>query len=138
MSQFVHPEFLRIGDGERDRALQALAEHFAAGRLTTEEFDQRSDQVWKARTTADLRPLFTDLPGGLPLTPPVPAGWQPQRLPAAVGRRTRGLPFLWRVLFAVILVATVASHPWVLAVIAVVWVWARRSGRHRGPNVRRM
>ena len=33
---------LRIGDAERDRVCDVLAEHFQAGRLTAEEFDQRA------------------------------------------------------------------------------------------------
>jgi hypothetical protein len=53
---------LRIGDAERDRAIAALGDHFAAGRLNAEEFDQRVDQAIKARFNEDLEPLFVDLP----------------------------------------------------------------------------
>ena len=53
---------LRIGDAERDRAIASLGDHFAAGRLTAEEFDQRTDQALKARFNEDLEPLFADLP----------------------------------------------------------------------------
>ena len=53
---------IRIGDAERDRAIASLGEHFAAGRLTAEEFDQRTDQALQARFNADLEPLFVDLP----------------------------------------------------------------------------
>lgn len=53
---------LRIGDGERDAAVSALGEHYAAGRLTQEEYDERSGAAWSARTNAQLWPLFADLP----------------------------------------------------------------------------
>ena len=52
----------RIGDAEREAAVTSLGEHYAAGRLTKEEFDERSDQAWAARTAAGLWPLFADLP----------------------------------------------------------------------------
>lgn len=53
---------LRASDAERDAALAELSEHFQAGRLTHDEFDERSDRALKARTGNDLRELFTDLP----------------------------------------------------------------------------
>ena len=56
----------RIGDAERDRAVELLREHMAAGRLTTEEFDERLGAALTARTSLDLDPLFTDLPGPRP------------------------------------------------------------------------
>lgn len=67
----------RIGDAERDRAVELLREHMAAGRLTTEEFDERLGAALTARTSLDLDPLFTDLPGprpdqGLATTSPYP------------------------------------------------------------------
>jgi hypothetical protein len=53
---------LRIGDTERDRAIAALGDHFAAGRLNTEEFEERVDKAITARFNDDLEPLFADLP----------------------------------------------------------------------------
>jgi Domain of unknown function (DUF1707) len=52
----------RIGDSERDEAIAVLGEHYAAGRITKEEYDERSGFALRARTAADLRPLFVDLP----------------------------------------------------------------------------
>ncbi|MGH3359241.1 MAG: DUF1707 SHOCT-like domain-containing protein [Nocardioidaceae bacterium] len=60
---------LRIGDAERNAAVTALGEHFAAGRLDKEEFDERTATAWAARTSGDLAPLFVDLPS--PHAPPV-------------------------------------------------------------------
>ena len=53
---------LRIGDAERDAAIAALARHFADGRLTQDEHEDRTAQALRARTGGDLRLLFNDLP----------------------------------------------------------------------------
>ena len=53
---------LRIGDQEREAAVTALGEHYVAGRLTKEEYDDRSAVAGRARTNSDLAPLFVDLP----------------------------------------------------------------------------
>ncbi|HUB37964.1 MAG TPA: DUF1707 domain-containing protein [Streptosporangiaceae bacterium] len=62
---------LRIGDRERDAVAAELQEHYAHGRLTLEEFNQRLDAVFAAKTQADLSRLTADLPhirsGGAPL-----------------------------------------------------------------------
>lgn len=52
----------RIGDAERDAAVESLREHHVAGRLTPEEFSERMGDALQARTQADLDRLFTDLP----------------------------------------------------------------------------
>ena len=57
-------EQLRIGDAERERAAADLGEHFAQGRLSVDEHAERLEQVWVAKTRAELVPLFRDLPGG--------------------------------------------------------------------------
>ena len=53
---------IRLSDAERDQAIAELGEHFQAGRLTQEEFDDRSGRALQARTGRDLTGLFTDLP----------------------------------------------------------------------------
>lgn len=56
------PSDIRVSDADRDQALTELSEHFQAGRLTSEEFDERSGQALQAKTGRDLTTLFTDLP----------------------------------------------------------------------------
>lgn len=69
---------LRIGTAERERAAADLGEHLAAGRLTTEEFDERIQRAYQARTASDLAPLFADLPDLNPPQPPRPrTNWWP-------------------------------------------------------------
>jgi len=62
---------LRIGDRERDAVAAELREHYAHGRLTLEEFNQRIDAAFAAKTQNDLSRLTADLPhvrsGGAPL-----------------------------------------------------------------------
>jgi hypothetical protein len=45
---------VRIGDAERDRVIDQLADHHAAGRLTLAEFEDRMAAAQTARTGADL------------------------------------------------------------------------------------
>jgi hypothetical protein len=67
---------------ERDLAVAALQRHHSAGRLTFSEFEQRMCDALRARTGADLVPLFEDLPS---------IGSPSRRPPAtSTGRRTRG------------------------------------------------
>jgi len=61
---------LRVSDGERDQAVAELSEHFQAGRLTQDEFDDRSGRALQARTGGDLDGLFTDLPPRSAVVPP--------------------------------------------------------------------
>ncbi|MGH3169363.1 MAG: DUF1707 SHOCT-like domain-containing protein [Trebonia sp.] len=61
---------MRVSDAERDAALAELSEHFQAGRITQEEFDERSGLALLAKTGNDLRELFTDLPSGEPSREP--------------------------------------------------------------------
>jgi hypothetical protein len=52
----------RASDADRDRAAQDIREHFAAGRLTGEEMDERVEAVYASRTDGELRRLLADLP----------------------------------------------------------------------------
>lgn len=54
---------LRASDADRERYAALLREHHAVGRLTAEEFDDRLNKVFEARTVGDLDALTADLPG---------------------------------------------------------------------------
>jgi hypothetical protein len=69
---------LRLSDADREAAMDLLSEQYAVGRLTKDEFDERSDAVWSARTRGDLAPVFVDLPVRAPATPVRPAGRPPR------------------------------------------------------------
>ncbi len=61
-SNQLAPGDLRVSDADRDRALAALSGHYQDGRLTLDEFEERSGQALKSRTASELTGLFTDLP----------------------------------------------------------------------------
>lgn len=54
---------IRASDADRDRTAALLREHLAAGRLTSEEFSERLDKTYAAKTMGDLDKLLEDLPG---------------------------------------------------------------------------
>ena len=51
----------RVSDANRDHAVSELSEAFQAGRITADEFEQRTGRALSARTGKDLTDLFTDL-----------------------------------------------------------------------------
>jgi hypothetical protein len=53
---------IRASDADRDRIAAALREHLAAGRLTTEEFEERLDKAYAAKTLGEFGDLMADLP----------------------------------------------------------------------------
>jgi uncharacterized membrane protein len=101
---------LRIGDAERDRAVAALGDHFAAGRLTNEEFEQRMEQAIKARFNDDLEPLFVDLPRTV----------EPHVEPKS--QQHADIPLAWAAMFwlaplfviTAVVAAVVLSAPWLV------------------------
>lgn len=64
---------LRIGDAERNRMTESLHEHYAQGRITQDELDERLDATLSAKTYADLRPITADLPEVVEPEPAQPA-----------------------------------------------------------------
>lgn len=57
---------MRVGDAEREAAAAELREHYASGRLTLDELNERVDQALAAKTRGDLNALMTDLPSARP------------------------------------------------------------------------
>ena len=53
---------IRVGDADRDATATQLREHYAAGRLTLDELNERLEQIFAARTRADLNAVMRDLP----------------------------------------------------------------------------
>ena len=54
---------IRASDEDRERAAQVLHGNAVAGRLTTDELDERIGQAFRARTLSELDGLLSDLPG---------------------------------------------------------------------------
>lgn len=116
---------VRIGDAERERAISALGEHFAAGRLSKDEFDERGSAAWAAKTAGDLTPLFSDLPA---LAPPAPTR---SRRPAQRQAWRVGFGLWW--LFVLLMVLAMAGQvPWfAVAIFAGLWWTGLFAGLHR-------
>lgn len=53
---------IRVSDEDRERSAEELREHMVAGRLTSEEYEERLGSVYAARTRSDLDELRRDLP----------------------------------------------------------------------------
>ncbi|MET0132333.1 MAG: DUF1707 domain-containing protein [Kibdelosporangium sp.] len=75
------PSEMRVGDAEREQALQALGDHMAAGRLDIDEYGDRTARVAAAKTRGELTELFRDLPDPRP-TFDRPVQVQPAPMPA--------------------------------------------------------
>ncbi|MGN6677650.1 MAG: DUF1707 SHOCT-like domain-containing protein, partial [Streptosporangiaceae bacterium] len=72
---------IRISDADRERVTARLREHFAEGRLTSEELDERISAALSAKTFGDLRKIMADLPDSSPVPPnakqPPPWAYRP-------------------------------------------------------------
>jgi Domain of unknown function (DUF1707) len=53
---------VRVGDAERDAVAAQLRDHYADGRLTLDELNERLDLAFAAKTKADLNEVMRDLP----------------------------------------------------------------------------
>jgi hypothetical protein len=89
----MNTEQLRVGDAERDEVTTALHEHFAQGRLTRDELDERLTATLSARTVGDLREVTRDLPG---TTPAQDSGRQPATGPWGRGPWEMGTAYWGR------------------------------------------
>ena len=68
---------IRVSDADRDRVTARLRDHFAEGRLASDELDERISAALNAKTFGDLRPSWRTCPGPFPRPPQ--AARQPQR-----------------------------------------------------------
>jgi len=57
---------MRVSDAEREATAAELREHYASGRLTLDELNERMDRAFAARTRGDLDALMRDLPSARP------------------------------------------------------------------------
>jgi hypothetical protein len=86
---------VRASDADRDRVVEALAAASAEGRLTLEEYSERSDAALVARTLGDLAGLTADLPAAsLPAVPNGDAAAVPEEITAVLGNESRKGPWV--------------------------------------------
>lgn len=129
---------MRIGDAERDEAVALLQEHHAAGRLSTEEFEDRMGKALQARTASELTALFFDLPGRkpgegflptrpAPMPEPVVQPWaQPTQSwsePAPLPQPKPWFAQWWVILPALFISGASDGRLAFLIPLAILWVW---------------
>ena len=123
---------IRASDQERESVVEVLRDAYTEGRLTLEEFDERTSAAYASKTWADLRELTADLPvepvlgadlpqRHLPLQPAaqqmVPSVPRPRH-----GGRNRPLGRLLPVIFVWIMFAAAAGSPDTAAALSVVFI----------------
>jgi len=60
---------MRASDADREALTARLRDHYAEGRLTQDELDERVSAALSAKTFGELRSLTTDLPGAAAVPP---------------------------------------------------------------------
>ncbi|MFD7813210.1 DUF1707 domain-containing protein [Streptomyces sp. NPDC059785] len=80
---------LRASDADRERVAEHLRDALAEGRLDMEEFEERLEATYKARTYGELAPITRDLPVGAPPAPPISMVKEPAE-PGSWGARIVG------------------------------------------------
>jgi hypothetical protein len=90
-SEYAQPAgLLRASDGDRDQTVETLAAASAEGRLSLEEYSERSEVALTARTLGDLASLTADLPAPAPGD----AGLVPETITAVLGNESRKGPWV--------------------------------------------
>jgi DUF1707 SHOCT-like domain len=135
---------IRVSDADRERVTARLRDHYAEGRLTDSELDERVSAALNAKTFGDLRQLMVDLPGPAPVPPQQPPPRQQWGGPPWVVYR-RGPRLLPLILLVLLAALVFPGGGWVLAgffhLILLFWlftvvagllfgVFRRRARRH--------
>lgn len=122
---------IRASDKERESVVDVLRDAYTDGRLTLEEFEERTSTAYASKTWTDLRELTVDLP----VQPVLGADLlqrQQRQVPAAQmvpsvprprqGGRDRPLGRLLPVIFVWIMIAAAAGSPDTAAALSVVFI----------------
>ena len=130
---------IRVSDADRDRAAARLREHFAAGRLSPDELDERIAAALTAKTAGDVRRVMAGLPDPVPAPPQArqPPPWAPGPRPV-LRRRPRIVPLA---VFALIAALVIPGAGWLfpalLPLVVVLWLAAGLAGIFAAARVRR-
>jgi len=115
---------IRVSDADRDCVTAQLRDHFAAGRITPGELDERLSAALNAKTFGDLRRIMADLPGAVPAS--LGAAPPPLRATPAWAVRRRHPPFPPLILLALLAALLIPGTGWLLAafvnVILLFWL----------------
>ena len=127
---------IRISDADREQVAARLREHYAEGRLSQDELEERISATFSAKTYGDLRHVMADLPEPAPVPDHTQRPDRGRR--AAYGRppRTvvyrRGPRLLPLALVALAAALVVPGVAWLFLVlfkvILVMWLFAAVAG----------
>jgi hypothetical protein len=127
------PPQMRASDADRDAVVTALSENFQAGRLTTEELEDRTGRALAARTLGQLDELTADLPAPRPVPTGPAAPVTPVGRPRYPLMLTIIIPIATLAIVASVLAASTGVHAWGgLWVIPAALMIARRLAGRRG------
>ena len=118
---------LRASDEDREQLVTELHDNAVAGRLSTDELEQRLQAAYAARTTADLEALRRDLPAS---TQPSAVSHAARRshLTRRLIQETGGALALFIVCTAIWLASGASGSFWPVWILIVVVLTAARSG----------
>lgn len=99
---------LRAADADRERTSEHLRQSHAEGRLDLDEFQQRLERCYEAKTVGELDKLVRDLPRSHERDEPASLAWLlPRRWPVVP---------LAPILLALIVISAIAGH-------GLFWLW---------------
>jgi hypothetical protein len=136
---------IRASDADREHVVEILREAYSAGRLTLEEFDERTTSAFAAKTWGGLRSLTRDLPQQARLAVPRPEPGlkpAPEKLPAAAGPPRRRVSPMLPILVIWLGIALTAREPFAFVPVLVILFMLLRlatrptGGNRRGPHGR--
>jgi Domain of unknown function (DUF1707) len=129
---------IRTSDADRERVAARLREHFAEGRLSSDELDERISAALTAKTFGDLQRIMADLPD------PVPVPQARQSPPWVIGHGAvsrRGPRILPLAVFALIAALVIPGAGWLflafLQLAVVLWLAACLAGIFAAARLRR-
>ncbi|MBV9682649.1 MAG: DUF1707 domain-containing protein [Solirubrobacterales bacterium] len=126
---------LRAADADREHTAERLRESHSEGRLDMDEFQQRLERCYQAKTIGELDELVNDLPRQAEHAEQPPLGWfRPSG--------SRVAPLAAIVIALIVISAAIGHHLfWLwLPLVFLLWrmsSWRRRrpwAGARRGPN----
>jgi Domain of unknown function (DUF1707) len=135
---------IRASDKDRERVVETLQTAYTDGRLDLDEFDDRMNAAYAAKTWSDLRELTRDLPvdlnlnrgsGPSPGRPMASLANEPmgRELPPPPARRTVLFPFVPLAIVFLVLAVSVHAAGLLVPVCILAFVGLRLGGR-RGRN----
>jgi hypothetical protein len=120
----------RTSDADRDRVAGLLRDHFAAGRITADELDERLTATLNAKTFGDLRRALADLPEAAPA--PGSASRVPLPVAPRWAARRRGPRLFPLAVLAIVAAVLIPGAGWlflaVLQTVLLLWLAACLAG----------